>query len=429
MDEFKAFKKMLEGSPSDRPTFKNRKEALDYWRKEAFDLTEYERNRDMEDTYHYSLRVAKLWPKFKEHPNCPNRIDILEGQESLSEAKKAITKAAEALSRRNVRLAVCYFESQMDKYVQILELKTTFEVSVYSIDESAENLPRNEDDFVETEDCFVCAEYDDRNDFLEGYMAFLTWGARYSHGFKNLGIEHWIRAIRKLKQTSDQRSGQGMSLEDAKEIFVETREAIKDLALVVHLTADCPEGASPITVNDEFFIAEEGLMGISAIRFREHPPCEVLNEESMDEEWIIYHNHQVIGGRIEINYSAEEGLSLRDVVRCPKPEGTQFNYRSLCKAKYKGKRDQRFHIITLLLMALGEGSKNTCQSKGEEWSKCFQAPKSDDPENGRKATAYRFKVEQLEPLKDKKGVYNGEWRFKTKAEITRQRIKGVFKHK
>ena len=377
-------------------------EALKPFKKEAEELTQEELNQALL-RYDYDLRLSRI---AFEHATKPSQDLVKRGAEIIELIGEAFTDCMEPLRRGKIERAVPAYQLQR-ALPRALALRTVFDYTSYTVDEKSGKVPASSDDFQEWDDYHQTEEYELRNGMLEAFMAYLIVGARVAKTYGEIFMVNWITAIRLLYDATNQRSGQGMEEDKADKICASYVAGLRDLKLAVHLGRKCDSSATPEQINTPFYVAEDDNFGITSKR--------VGIEDNSIEGWARQHNGQVIGERFFLSYTADEGLSLRDVIRCPNPDGKNYNYPKLARYKTHGKVNVKFKALIAILKQFERAPEKPCQSPPDEnWSGAFQSGAGETAQ-----LVYRFVQEQMRPRLDKEGKLANRWMFLTVAEVKR----------
>ena len=377
-------------------------EALEPFKEEAEELTRNERDQAI-SRYDYDLKLSQIAYAQATKPS-PDLIK--RGAEIIELIGDAFADCMVPLRRGKITRAVPTYQLQR-ALPRALSLRTVFEYTSYTVDEKSGKVPASSDDFEAWEDYHQTEEYELRNGMLESFMAYLTVGARIAKTYGEIFMVNWITAIRLLYDATNQKSGQGMELREAEKICASYVAGLHDLELAIHLGRKCDLSATPVQINTPFYVAEDDNFGITAKR--------VGIEDGSIEGWARQHNGQVVGERFFLSYTPEEGLSLRDVIRCPAADGTDYNYPKLARYKTHGKVNIKFKALIAILKQLERDPEKPCQSPPDEnWSGAFQDGAGDTAK-----LVHRFVQEQMRPRVDNEGKLANRWMFLTVAEVKR----------
>ena len=381
-------------------------EALQPFKDEAKELTENELEQAL-SRYEYGLRLSQI---AYEHATKSSRDLMNRGAEIIEQTGISLARCIDPLSRGKISKAILEHQLQC-ALPRILALKTVFEYTSYTVDEKSGKVPKDSDDFEAWEEFYTTDEFEMRNETLEALMAYLTVGARVAKSYGEIFMVNWVTAIRLLYDVTNQKSGQGMSIEEANKICASFVAGLRDLKLAVHLGRKCDRSATPIQINTPYYVAEDDNFGITAKR--------VGFDDNSVEGWAKAHNGQIIGDRFFLTYTAEDGLSLRDVIRCPKQDGKAFNYPKMAKYKTNGKVNVKFKALVAILRQLERDPNKPCQSPPDEnWSGAFQTGPGETAK-----MVHRFVQEQMRPRINREHKLANRWMFLTVEEVKKWKKK------
>ena len=383
-------------------------EALECFRKEAAELTQESLDQTLAN-YAYDLELSRV---ASENATKASRDLVRRGAEMIELMGIAFKKGIDSLRCGKVSRIVSVNQLQ-----RALVLRTVFEYNSYTVDTKSGKIPESSDDFIEWYDYYQTDEYELRNELLEAFMAYLTVGAREAGKYGEMFMVNWVAAIRLLYDATNQRSGQGMELHEAKKICEAYEAGLRDLELAIHLKRECDRSATPEQINTPFYVAEDDNFGITAKRLG--------FEDDSIEGWAKEHNGQIVGERFFLTYTVEDGLSLRDVIRCPDADGKAYNYPKLARYKTHGKINVKFKALIAILRQLERDPDKPCQSPpGENWSGAFQSGAGETAK-----LVYRFVQEQVRPRLNKEGKIANRWMFLTVNEVKQLARKPTRKRK
>ena len=375
-------------------------EALKPYKEEANELT-HDALKQALSRYGYDLQLSRI---AYEHAAKASPELIKRGAEIIELIGEAFKECIDSLLRGNILQAVpaCQLQRSLPR---ALALRTVFEYSSYTVDEKSGKFPANSDDFQEWNDYHQTDEYELRNWMLEAFMAYLIVGARVARTYGEMFMVNWVTAIRLLSDATNQKSGQGMELNEAEKICASYAAGLRDLELAIHIGRKCDRSATPEQINTPFYVAEDDNFGITSKR--------VGIEDSSIVGWAKQHNGQIVGERFFLTYTDEDGLSLRDVIRCSNQDGKAFNYPKLARHKTHGKVNIKFKALIAILKQLERDPDKPCQSPPDEnWSGAFQSGAGETAQ-----LVHRFVQEQMRPRMDKEGKMTNRWMFLTVGEV------------